>query len=575
MTVTADGVSAKLVQPTIYRGVVTPISADIGDLWEDTSSNPPVLKHCTAIPNTFSPVATGGGGGSGTVTNVTGTAPVNVANGTTAPVVSLNTSGANSVVVRDANQNIAVNAVDEGYTNTAASGTQITLTAASPRKYTITGTGGQVIKLPDATTLPNGAVFQFDNNQTSGTITVNNNSNTLIVSVPSGGYVLVNLLSNAIAAGSWDRHDQAPSSVSWSTNTFDYAGSITSATWNGVAVALNRGGTGANTSAAALTNLLGYTTTATAAGTTTLDNTSSFYQLFTGSTTQTVVLPVTSTLALGWSFRINNSSSGALTVQSSGLNAVVTVNGNTTVYLTCINTGVTDATGWRVGFTEVAAVTGSGSMVLSSGAFLASPTITGTLNFNGTNTSASNFHTTQTSGLLTIGGAAGTGLITIGRSTATQTTSIQDGVTTTGNTKTITMGTGGASGSTTNITLGSATSGATSITTINGALNYALNTVTVTSGAGTIPVGYKVNNFTNSGAVTMAITMATTGAVNGQMTMVRIYDFSAAAQTIGWTNTEDSTVTAPTLSNGSTTLPLTVGFMYNGATSRWRCIAKA
>ena len=153
----------------------------------------------------------------------------------------------NSGVTVDDNSNITANALDDAYTNTAASGTQIVLTVASPRRYTITGSGGQVIKLPDATTLTNGTVFQFDNNQSSGAITVNNNSNTLIVSVPSGGFVLVNLLSNAIAAGSWDRHDQAPSNVSWSTNTFDYAGSITSATWNGNTVAVNRGGTGAST----------------------------------------------------------------------------------------------------------------------------------------------------------------------------------------------------------------------------------------------------------------------------------------------------------------------------------------
>ena len=153
----------------------------------------------------------------------------------------------NSGVTVDDNSNIIANALDDAYTNTAASGTQIVLTVASPRRYTITGSGGQVIKLPDATTLTNGTVFQFDNNQSSGAITVNNNSNTLIVSVPSGGFVLVNLLSNAIAAGSWDRHDQAPSNVSWSTNTFDYAGSITSATWNGNTVAVNRGGTGAST----------------------------------------------------------------------------------------------------------------------------------------------------------------------------------------------------------------------------------------------------------------------------------------------------------------------------------------
>jgi hypothetical protein len=185
--------------------------------------------------------------GSGTVTNVTGTSPVNVATGTTTPVISLTTSGANSVVLRDANQNITANALDDGYINTAASGTQITLTASSVRRYTITGSGGQVIKLPDATTLVNGAIFEFDNNQSSGAITVNNNSNTLVASIPSGGIVRVDLLSNSIAAGSWDRHDLTPSNVSWSTNTLDYAGSITSATWNGNVVQVNRGGTGAST----------------------------------------------------------------------------------------------------------------------------------------------------------------------------------------------------------------------------------------------------------------------------------------------------------------------------------------
>jgi hypothetical protein len=172
------------------------------------------------------------------------TGVVPVVNGGTGVTVS---SGANSVVLRDSNVNINANAFNDGYTNTAASGTQIVLTAASVRRYTITGSGGQTIKLPDATTLVNGEIFEFDNNQSSGAITVNNNSNTLIVSVPSGGLVRVDLLSNATAAGSWDRHDYAPANVSWSTNTFDYAGSITSATWNGTTVQVNRGGTGATT----------------------------------------------------------------------------------------------------------------------------------------------------------------------------------------------------------------------------------------------------------------------------------------------------------------------------------------
>lgn len=135
---------------------------------------------------------------------------------------------------------VSANRFTEGFTSVAASGTQIVLTLSSTPSYLVTGSGGQTIKLPDATTLDNGAVFDFNNNQSSGAITINNNSNTLVASVPSGGDTVITLLSNSTAAGTWERHELAPSNVSWSTNTFDYAGSITSATWNGVAVADNR-----------------------------------------------------------------------------------------------------------------------------------------------------------------------------------------------------------------------------------------------------------------------------------------------------------------------------------------------
>jgi hypothetical protein len=248
-------------------------------------------------------------------------------------------------------------------------------------------------------------------------------------------------------------------------------GKFTTLSLTDTPLALSSGGTGKSSAPAAQANLLGYTATATAAGTTTLTNTSSFYQLFTGETTQTVVLPVTSTLALGWPFRINNSSTGSLTVNSSDGSLVVTVVANATVMCTCIDTTVTTAAGWRVGITEVANATGSGNMVLSSSPAITNPSVTGALTFTGTSTNNTVLHTSQSTGTITIGGTAGTGLITFGRSTATQTTSIQDGVTTTGNIKTVTIGTNGASGSTTNITLGSATSGATSTTTINGTLS--------------------------------------------------------------------------------------------------------
>ena len=207
--------------------------------------------------------ANGTGGGGGTVTSValsggttgltTSGGPITtsgtitlagtlaVANGGTGVTAS---SGANSVVLRDASANISANAISEGYSNVAAAGTTTVLTVASVPNYVVTGSGGQTYQLPDATTLNNGANYVFNNNQSSGTIVVKNNSSTTIATIQSGGYVEVVLLSNSVAAGSWDVHNQAPSNVSWSTNTFDYAGSITSATWNGATVAVNRGGTG-------------------------------------------------------------------------------------------------------------------------------------------------------------------------------------------------------------------------------------------------------------------------------------------------------------------------------------------
>jgi hypothetical protein len=64
------------------------------------------------------------------------------------------------------------------------------------------------------------------------------------------------------------------------------------------------------------------TTTATAAGTTTLTVASDDNQLFTGSTIQDVVLPNETTLAVGRCFHIYNNSSGIVTVKDSGGSAV-------------------------------------------------------------------------------------------------------------------------------------------------------------------------------------------------------------------------------------------------------------
>lgn len=87
---------------------------------------------------------------------------------------------------------------------------------------------------------------------------------------------------------------------------------------------------------------------ATAATTTTLTATSPKYTFFTGSTTQTVQLPVTSTLPLYSQFQINNTSTQLITVNSSGGNLVGTIYPNSLSIFQTINTGHTTAVDWAV-----------------------------------------------------------------------------------------------------------------------------------------------------------------------------------------------------------------------------------
>lgn len=117
----------------------------------------------------------------------------------------------------------------------------------------------------------------------------------------------------------------------------------------GVVYVSTAGGTG---------TLFGYATTATAAGTTTLVASSAYQQFFTGSTTQTVVLPVTSTLTLGQPWCIVNTSTGAVTVQSSGANTIVVLAAGTWAYLTCISLSGTSAASWDYRYSATSVASG-------------------------------------------------------------------------------------------------------------------------------------------------------------------------------------------------------------------------
>ena len=126
----------------------------------------------------------------------------------------------------------------------------------------------------------------------------------------------------------------------------------------------------ANSNLSANAFIEGYATTVTAAATTTLLVGSAQQQFFTGSTTQTVLMPVTSTLVLGQQYRIVNLSSGAVAVQSSGANLIVSLAANSETTLTVILTSGTTAASWANDYVTnvagVASITGTANQVIAS-----------------------------------------------------------------------------------------------------------------------------------------------------------------------------------------------------------------
>jgi hypothetical protein len=151
--------------------------------------------------------------------------------------------------------------------------------------------------------------------------------------------------------------------------------------------------------------------------------------------------------------------------------------------------GLTTGTNYQY---TLPAVTGTLASINLNQTWTASPTFgsgmtaTGLVSI-GSSASALNMGSSQTTSIITVGGASGTGNIIVGQSTVSQTTNIQAGITASGSTKTINIGTNGASGSTTAINIGG-TAG-TSTITLNGTVNGTISTATTANATNT------ANNF--------------------------------------------------------------------------------
>ena len=133
----------------------------------------------------------------------------------------------------------------------------------------------------------------------------------------------------------------------------------------------------------------GWNSITTAAGTTTLTVTSTYYQRFVGSTTQTVVLPNATTMALGQGFIIDNDSNGNLTLQDGALGALGIVVPGMAAFIFCENNSTT-AGSWS-GYMFVPGSGPSGQVTWGTASLsMGGQTITNAGTISGTSLNATN-----------------------------------------------------------------------------------------------------------------------------------------------------------------------------------------
>lgn len=260
-------------------------------------------------------------------------------------ILGITTPTASRIPAWNTNLNLAANNFLPGFLTTATAAGTTVFTVASANVQEFTGSTTQTVTLPVTSTLVAGQGFFIINNS-SGIVTVNSSGGNLIQAMAAGTSLHVTcILTSGTTAASWQSSYAADAAgVTSITGTANQV--IASSPTGDVTLSLPQ--SIATSSTPAFANVVdGYTTTATAAGTTTLTNTSNKQQYFTGVTTQTVVLPVTSTLATGWRYLIVNNSSGVVTVQSSGLNTLQAMAAGTSLLVTCVSTAGTGTASWN------------------------------------------------------------------------------------------------------------------------------------------------------------------------------------------------------------------------------------
>jgi hypothetical protein len=251
-----------------------------------------------------------------------------------------------SLVARDGNANITANNFVASSTSTATAGATTTLVVGSTQTQIFTGTLTQTVALP-TTSVVAGQAFEIINESTGAINVTSSNGNALITLIQGQSAEFVSLQGTPTTSAHWAVQFLSPAAAS--TGAF---GST-----------LAERDVNANLTAANVFE--GFTTTATAAGLTTLTIASTEIQVFTGTTTQTVKL-ATASVPAGATYTIINLSTGAVTVESSGANTIAVLPAGSAGVFTALVATPTTAANWSMATPST----------LAAGAALVTPTIT-------------------------------------------------------------------------------------------------------------------------------------------------------------------------------------------------------
>jgi hypothetical protein len=320
-----DTTTGKLIQNSVVTIGDTGAATGFTTLSASTSVTTPIVQASNsgglALKNSggTTQMSVGAGGGDNMSINVS----TNL-NGTNAQIdisptgtghVHMKPSGTGSIEIAPTNVGTMDNMTIGATTPKAITGTTVTATS-------FVGSGASLTNVVNSAVAGTGISVSG----ATGAVTITNTAPDQTVSLTagtgistSGTYPNFTITNTAPSSGGTVTSVGLSAPAMFTVSGSPVTGSGTLAlTYSGTALPLANGGTGATSAPAAMANLMGFTTTVTSATPVVLTNTSSYYQVFTGSTAQTVTLPVTSTLALGWSFHICNNSSAVITVNSSG-----------------------------------------------------------------------------------------------------------------------------------------------------------------------------------------------------------------------------------------------------------------